>query len=75
MNHLIIEFIKISKISNFLLLGVYNMIPALVTFYLENDRLKWTSDKNYIIGKNHTVDVLLMPMQIRTFIVNVLPRQ
>ncbi|XP_033223798.1 lysosomal alpha-mannosidase-like [Belonocnema kinseyi] len=47
----------------------------------DNERLRWVADKADIVGNNHTVlpitsesvngmDILLMPMQIRTFIVN-----
>ncbi|XP_033225887.1 lysosomal alpha-mannosidase-like [Belonocnema kinseyi] len=49
------------------------------------ERLKWVPDKDYVVGNNYTLhfintkignemEVLLMPMQIRTFVVNVLPR-
>ncbi|XP_033225298.1 lysosomal alpha-mannosidase-like [Belonocnema kinseyi] len=48
----------------------------------DNDRLKWFSDEDFVVGKNYTfkpivsqnqMEVVLMPMQIRTFILDVLP--
>ncbi|XP_033225889.1 lysosomal alpha-mannosidase-like [Belonocnema kinseyi] len=48
----------------------------------DNERLKWVPDKDYVVGNNYTfkpimseneMDVLLMPMQIRTFIVDLIP--
>lgn len=51
----------------------------------DNERLKWVSDKDYVVGTNYTIhpikaeirnemNVLMMPMQIRTFVVDVSSR-
>ncbi|XP_033226476.1 lysosomal alpha-mannosidase-like [Belonocnema kinseyi] len=71
--------------SDFIVTGVHETTLGGNQWLEDMERLKWVPDKDYVVGNNYTVnpinskirnemEVLLMPKQIRTFVVNVSPR-